>query len=72
MKPQVEKVSPVMFVVSVLGICFSITLIGIGVTPSPIDVYARAMMALLGGVMAVTTSLAYYKERKRVTQKLLK
>lgn len=66
MKPQVEKVSPVMFLVSIFGICFSITLIGIGITPSPINIYARAVMALLGGVMAMTTSMVYYKERKRV------
>ena len=67
MKPQIEKVSPVMFLVSIFGICFSIALIGIGVTPSPIDQWARALLALLGGVMAVTTSLVYYRARKEVS-----
>ena len=64
MIPTVNKVPPLMFLVSVMGIVFSIALIGIAITPTPIHDYARALLALLGGVMAVITSFVYYKERK--------
>lgn len=67
MRPN-EKVTPLMFLVSVMGIVFSIALIGIAITPTPIHDYARALLALLGGVMAIITAIVYYKERRHVSQ----
>lgn len=66
MKPHTKQISSVMYLVSIFGICFSVALIGIGVTPSGMDVYVRAMMGILGGVMALSTMLLYYKERKSI------
>lgn len=63
-----RKVSPLMYLISIMGIVFSIALIGIAVTPTPIHVYARGLMALLGGVLAISTSILYYKERKTVKE----
>jgi len=66
MKNMEHKMNPLMFLMSVMGIVFSISLVGIAVTPSPIHVYARALMALLGGFLALTTSVVYVKERNRL------
>jgi len=57
------KVSPLMFLISIMGIVFSVVLICIGMTPSPLHYYFRAILALLGGVLAVATSLLYYKAK---------
>jgi len=67
MQPEKQKVSSLIFLVSIMGIVFSISLIGIAITPSPIHQYARAMLALLGGFLAIATSITYYKERTRIT-----
>lgn len=61
-----HNVSPLMYLISIMGIVFSIALIGIAITPTPIHDYARALMALLGGILAVSTSILYWKERKLV------
>lgn len=61
-----QKVSPLMYLISIMGIVFSIALIGIAVTPTPIHNYARGLMALLGGILAISTSILYYKECKAV------
>ena len=66
MQPEQQKVGPLMFLVSIMGIVFSIALIGIAVTPSPIHYYGRALLALLGGFLAIATSISYYKESKRI------
>jgi len=58
-----QHVSPLMFLVSVMGIVFSISLIGIAVTPSPIHIFARGLLTLLGGFLALLTSVTYYKVR---------
>jgi len=62
-----RKVSPLMYLIPIMGIVFSIALIGIAVTPTPIHNYARGLMALLGGVLAISTAILYYKESKEVS-----
>jgi len=62
------RVSSIVFLVSIMGIVFSIALIGIGVTPSPIHYITRALLALLGGLLAVMTSIVYYKERLKLSR----
>ena len=69
MKPRQQKVSSLMFLISIMGIVFSIALIGIAITPSPINIYARAMMALLGGFMALLTTVTYYKEKMEIASR---
>ena len=65
MNPK-KHVSSLMFLASIMGIIFSIALIGIGVTESPIDVNIRSLLTLLGGILAVSTMVLYYKERKSI------
>ena len=64
--PGVKKMTPLMFLASIMGFVFSIALIGIAVTPSPILIAIRAMLALLGGFMAIATAICYYKEQTRI------
>ncbi len=66
------RISPLLFLVSVMGIIFSIALIVISVDPltlSFLSPYIRLVMALLGGILAVITSLVYYKEWKKISEK---
>lgn len=63
---KAPHVSPLMFLASVLGIVFSITLVAIALTPTSMDTYVRGFLALLGGIMAVSTAFAYVREQKRV------
>ncbi len=60
------KVPPLMFLMSVMGIVFSVALISIAVTPSPMHWIGKSILALLGGGLAVTTALVYYKVRKQL------
>lgn len=60
-----KNVSSLMFLATLMGIIFSIVLIGIATTPY-IDGYLRAIIALLGGFLAVATTSLYYKERKKL------
>lgn len=60
------RISPLMFLASVLGIVFSISLVCIALTPTSMDMYVRGIIGLLGGVMAVATALAYVREQKRI------
>ena len=66
MKNMEHKMNPLMFLMSVMGIVFSIALVGIAITPSPIHLYAKALMALLGGILALITSIVYVRERNRL------
>lgn len=63
-----HQISPLMYLVSIMGIVFSVALIGIAITPTPIHPSARALLALLGGILAVSTSVVYYKEHKHATE----
>lgn len=57
-----QKVDPLLFLASIMGIVFSIALIGIGITPTPIHVFTRGLLALLGGILALSTSYLYLRE----------
>ena len=61
-----QKVHPLVFLISIMGIVFSITLIGIASIPTPMEYYWRAIISLLGGVLAFATAITYYRERKRI------
>lgn len=61
-----RSVSSLMFLASVIGVVMSVTLIAIGISESPINYYARSLMCILGGVLAVATTLIYFKEKKGV------
>ena len=61
-----KNVSSLMFLATIMGIIFAIVLIGISTTPY-IHGYLRAVIALLGGFLAVATSLVYYKERRKIS-----
>jgi hypothetical protein len=62
--PTKKHVSSLMFLASIMGIIFSIALIGIGVTESPININVRGVLTVLGGVLAVATMALYYRETK--------
>lgn len=64
-----QKVDPLLFLASIMGIVFSIALIGIAITPTPIHTITRGLLALLGGVLALATSYLYFKEVNRVKTK---
>lgn len=68
MKGRTEKVPSVVFLASIMGIVFSISLLGIAITPSPINVYMRAIMALLAGVLSISTSFVYMRERRKLVK----
>lgn len=61
---QQKQISPLMYLISIMGIVFSVALIGIAITPTPIHTSARALLSLLGGILAIATSVLYYKEYK--------
>ena len=65
MKAKAGKVSPLMFLASVMCVCFSVVLIAMAYTPSFIDINIRAILALLGSIMIIVTTITYYKERKK-------
>jgi hypothetical protein len=65
MRTKKGKVSSLMFLASVMGVCFSVVLIAIAYTPSFISLYIRGILGILGGIMAVVTTFLYYKERKK-------
>jgi hypothetical protein len=60
-----KKVAPLMFLVSIMGIVFSIALIGIGLLESPIHVFTRAFLCALGGFLAITTTTAYIRNKRQ-------
>lgn len=66
MTNEKQKVDPLLFLASIMGIVFSIALIGIAITPTPIHVITRGLLALLGGVLALATSYLYFREVNRV------
>ena len=62
--PVKKHVSSLMFLASIMGIIFSIALIGIGITDSPIDINVRGVLTVSGGILAVATMTLYYKETR--------
>jgi len=66
MYPRKEVVPPLVFFISIMGIVFSVALIGIALTPTPMYISIRAVLPILAGVLAISTSLLYYRERKRI------
>lgn len=63
--PQLKKVSPLMFLATIMGIVFSICLIGISTTIY-LKPELRAIIAILGGILAVSAAMLYYKESRRL------
>lgn len=62
------KVSSLIFFIAIMGVVFSIVLIGIGITPSPIHVTIKAILPILGGILVLSTSLMYFIEKKRAVE----
>ena len=62
-----RKMSPLFFMASIFGIVFAVVLISIGLSPTPIDVTVKGVLALLGGFLALSTGMLYYKERKAIS-----
>ena len=59
-----KKVSSLMFLASMMGMVFSVVLIAIGLTPSPISNITRGILCITGGVMAVSTMILYVREKR--------
>jgi len=59
------KVSPMVFVATVAGILMSVSLIMISFVPV-MDSNIRAVIALIGGILAVLVMITYYMERKDI------
>ena len=60
------KVPSLVFFTAVMGVVFSIVLIGIGLSPSPMHITIKSVLPVIGGLLVVSTSLMYYIEKKRV------
>ena len=60
---KVQKHSPLMFLATIMGIVFSVALIGIGLTPTPIHYFTRAFLCFLGGILAVSTMTVYIRSK---------
>jgi len=60
-----KKVSPLMFLVSIMGIVFSVALIGIGLTPTPIHDFTRGFLCVLGGILAISTMTLYIRNKRQ-------
>ena len=60
-----KKISPLLFLVSVMGVVFSIALVGIGLTPTPIHIFTRAFLCILGGFLAVITMTVYLRNKRQ-------
>jgi len=61
-----EKISPLMFLISIMGYVFSVVLICIALTPTPIHQTTRGFLGLLGGFLAFATAMLYQKEKKNI------
>lgn len=65
MKAKTGRVSSLLFLASVMCVCFSVVLVAMAYTPSFLNLYVRGILGLLGGIMIVVTTFVYYKERKK-------
>jgi len=70
MESKKGKVPALVFFVSIMGMVFSIVLIGIGLTPSPMHVTLKSILPLLGGILVVSTSIMYYIEKRRAKEEI--
>lgn len=61
-----QKVSPLFFLASVMGIMFGVVLILIGIAPSPLHKYIRGILCLIGGAMSFLSSVLYLKESRKL------
>lgn len=59
-----ERMNPLLFFATTMGIVFSIVLLGISIFPSPLNKYIRGILALFAGLMAFTTGLTIWKYRR--------
>jgi len=66
-----EKTLPPLtkFVVGMIPL-FGITLIFVAISSAPMETTIRAVLPILGGVMAIGASLTYYFEKKRLEQEV--
>jgi hypothetical protein len=63
------KIHPLVYFVAVMGFAFSIVLIGISSTSYfeyPMNPFMKGVIALLGGILVVSTTFLFYKERRRL------
>ena len=56
-----KKVDPWIYFVAVIGTVVGVSLIGIGLTPVPMYQSIRAVLPILGGILAVSVAVYYYK-----------
>lgn len=61
-----KRVPSLVYFVSIMGFVFSVVLIGIALTPTLITEYLRGILALLGGLLAFSTAILYYKESRKI------
>lgn len=66
MDDKKKKVSSLLFLATIIGEVMGIALIGISVSPTTLDSNLRGLLALLGGILAVVTSITYFKERRNI------
>ena len=65
-----QKVSPLFFFATVMGVMFGVVLILIGISPTPLNIYLKAILSLAGGFMASLSGLLYLKELKNLKENL--
>jgi len=59
------KVSPIVFATSIIGILMSVTLILVAFVPV-FNNLIRAIIALVGGILAVLVMVSYYMEKRDI------
>jgi len=62
-----QKVNPLFFLASVMGIVFGVILILIGIsTPYYLNIYIRAILCLIGGLLSFLSASLYFKESRKL------
>ena len=65
MYEQHARLPPIFLLASVMSIMFSVVLISIGITPTPIHIITRLSLILIGGFMGIITTIYFYREKER-------
>jgi len=70
LNPKRPRVPPLILFVGTIGPIFGILLVLIGITPTPMETTIRAILPLLGGLLALGTALTLYFEKRRVRKEI--
>jgi len=61
-----QKVNPIFFLATVMGVMFGVVLILVGLSRVPLHIYAKMILMLMGGILSFLSALLYYKEQRNL------